>query len=151
MPLSLAWLGSSGCPPQRLARAAHSVLQRSAAASLVSAGGDSSADNEELLAALDRALSASPRAMKRLRNLYRLAGAQTPAGAALAVLLATDLSGSEEERALLASVARQDGSRDSLDLPPRLATALDAAGASVSAADLQAAWPVARIYASRLA
>ncbi len=115
---------------------------------------------DEQKAALDEALSsgeaamidrlnevfrATPRAAKRLANLYRLGRTQTSERSALALLMAVDIHASDEVREQFnAAIASGDLRFEA----GRLDQGFNAA-ASPSASDLRAAASVAAIYATR--
>ncbi len=92
---------------------------------------------------LNALFAAGPRAAKMLMNLYRLGRTQTSERAALALLMAIDVHGSDEERAQLARVLA-DG-RTSFS--GRVEQAYAVVG-PVPTDDLRAAASVARIYAT---
>ena len=127
-----------------------------AARRAVAAAGDGAAldaplggDEERFLGALNEAFGASPRGVKRLRNLYRLARTQSSSKAAAAFLIAVDINGDADERAQIAQAVR-DGAVDFSD-GSRLGKAQRTVGDSLSAADLAAAAPIAAIYAGSFA
>ena len=101
-------------------------------------------EEERLLGGLNAVFAATPRAAKRLQNLYRLARCHSDRREALVFLLAVDINGDEGERRRVLEVAAA-GQAD-FDAGSRLVSALDASRAS--AGDLSAALPVARIYST---
>jgi len=89
-----------------------------------------SADESALLAGVAPLVGNSPRAIKRLVNLYRIARSQTPAQkGALALILALDLGGTDDDiAAVRRALAREDVDTDlRLEGSSRLAAALTAA------------------------
>jgi hypothetical protein len=100
---------------------------------------------------LNRRLATTPRAAKRLSNLYRVARTQTDARTALAALLAVEINGGEGELARVASpLAGADPNAEArFDEAPRLEEAFAAAGGTPTFGEIAAAMKVARIYATR--
>jgi hypothetical protein len=125
---------------------------------LVDAGGSSITDSfspaeTALLAALAPLAGATPRAIKRFLNAYRLARAAKAPGAAVALMLATRLSG---DRSAVAAMRETLGAgvnpylADPPSAPPALIAAMEAVrgagGGSLARADARAAWDVALRY-----